>query len=300
MTWEGFRTRTEALLWSTCSKLLRRSQQLNLLTLEKDTASSLGLNLEGFNQRIKIHEHLANNILEHLAQQHQAISPRPPNADAVANCHRQNELLKAELATTRKAHDASATTTPPTMPAVNTPSSSRPSESVTSSAILPMASAAAVDGKSFDKNFAKSPVLNSLHGRSPRPPHDKKQDDPMLAATDSAHHALPSPSDQSSPQETLEHYTWKSPTPRLFVKHAPTTSTPTSLLKWANHPTRLNASRDLEPRAVLLQQAPQRVANGDAASFPSMAAMWGLEPGCITKLADKALCILIVTARTLA
>ena len=28
--------------------------------------------------------------------------------------------------------------------------------------------------------------------------------------------------------------------PRLFVKHAPTTSTPTSLLKWANHPTRLN------------------------------------------------------------
>ena len=45
-TWGGFRTRTEALLWSTCSKLLRRSQPLNLLTLEKDTASSLGLNLE--------------------------------------------------------------------------------------------------------------------------------------------------------------------------------------------------------------------------------------------------------------
>ena len=69
VTWEGFRTRTEALLWSTCSKILRRSQQLSLLTLEKDTASSLGLNLEDFNQRIKIHEHLANNILEHLAQQ---------------------------------------------------------------------------------------------------------------------------------------------------------------------------------------------------------------------------------------
>ena len=69
---------------------------------------------------------------------------------------------------------------------------------------------------------------------------------------------------------------------------------------YANHPTRRNASRDLEPRAVLLQQARQRVANGDAASFPSMAAMWGLEPGYITKLADKALCVLIVTARTLA
>ena len=36
VTWEGFRTRTEALLWSTCSKILRRSQQLSLLTLEKD------------------------------------------------------------------------------------------------------------------------------------------------------------------------------------------------------------------------------------------------------------------------
>ena len=97
-----------------------------------------------------------------------------------------------------------------------------------------MASAAAVDGKSFDRNFAKSPILNSLHGRSPRQPHDEKQDDPMLAATDSAHHAPPPPLDQSSPQEILEYYTWKSPMPRLFVKHAPTTATPTSLLKWAN------------------------------------------------------------------
>ena len=125
---------------------------------------------------------------------------RPPNADAVANCHslqRQNELLKAELAATRKAHDASATATPPTRPAVTTPSPSRPSESVASSACLPMASAAAADGKSLDKNFAKSPILNSLHGRSPRPPHDKKQDDPILAATDSTHHARP--------QEILEY-----------------------------------------------------------------------------------------------
>ena len=122
-----------------------------------------------------------------------------------------------------------------------------------------MASAAAVDGKSLDKNLVKSPILNSLHGRSPRQPHDKKQDDPMLAAADSAHHALPPPSDQSSPQEIVEYYTWKNPMPRLFVKHAPTTSTPASLLKWVNYPTRLNTSRDLEPRAVLLQQARQRV-----------------------------------------
>ena len=63
VTWEGFRTRTEALLWSTCSKLLRRSQSINLLTLEKDLANSLGLNLDDFNQRIKVHDHLANLVL---------------------------------------------------------------------------------------------------------------------------------------------------------------------------------------------------------------------------------------------
>ena len=60
VTWEGFRTRTEALLWSTCSKLLRRSQSLNLLTLQKDLANTLGLNIDDFNQRIKVHDHLAS------------------------------------------------------------------------------------------------------------------------------------------------------------------------------------------------------------------------------------------------
>ena len=54
----------------------------------------------------------------------------------------------------------------------------------------------------------------------------------MLAATDSAHHA---PSDHSSPQEILEQKTWKSQMPRLFVKHAPTTSTPTSEQTWLQH-----------------------------------------------------------------
>ena len=223
---------------------------------------------------------------------------RLPNADAVANCHAlqcQNELLKAELAATRKAHDASATTTPPTVSAVNTPSPSRPSES---GAILPMASAA-VDGKSFDKNFVKSPILNSLHGRSPRQPHDKKQDDPMLAAADSAHHALPPPSDQSSPQEILEYYKKPDATP-VCQARSRYVYTRTSLLKWAKHPTHLNASRDLEPRAALLQKARQRVPNQWRRGIVPMAAMWGLEPGYITKLADKALCILIVTARTLA
>lgn len=36
VTWEGFRSRAEALLWSTSSKLLRKSQPLNLNLLEKE------------------------------------------------------------------------------------------------------------------------------------------------------------------------------------------------------------------------------------------------------------------------
>ena len=42
-----------------------------------------------------------------------------------------------------------------------------------------------------------------------------------------------------------------------------------------------------------------RMPKRDAPTFAAMAALWGLEPGYITKLTDKALCHLIVTARLL-
>ena len=83
VTWEGFRTRAEALLWSTCSKLLRRSQSINLLTLEKDLANSLGLNLDDFNQRIKVHDHLANLVLQFLQQHHATLTPSTQTDDMV-------------------------------------------------------------------------------------------------------------------------------------------------------------------------------------------------------------------------
>ena len=83
MTWEGFRTRTEALRWSTCSKLLRRFQSVNLLTLEKDLANSLGLNLDDFNQRIKVHDHLANLVLQFLQQHHATLTPSTQAEDMV-------------------------------------------------------------------------------------------------------------------------------------------------------------------------------------------------------------------------
>ena len=96
VTWEGFRTRTEALLWSTCSKLLRRSQPLNLLTLEKDLANSLGLNIDDFNQRIKVHDHLGNLVLQFLQQHHKTLTPHAQEDEMLKkynNLQRAHELL---------------------------------------------------------------------------------------------------------------------------------------------------------------------------------------------------------------
>ena len=109
MTWEGFRTRTKALLWSTCSKLLRPSQPLNLLTLEKDLANSLGLNIDDFNQRIKVHDHLGNLVLQFLQQHHKTLTP-PAQEDEMLkkynNLQRAHELLQAQ-------YSASQRTSPP-------------------------------------------------------------------------------------------------------------------------------------------------------------------------------------------
>ena len=104
VTWEGFRTRTEALLWST--KLLRRSQSINLLTLEKELASSLGLNLDDFNQRIKVHDHLANLVLQFLQQHHATLTPSTQAEDMVKkfnDLNRAHELLQAQYSASLRA-----------------------------------------------------------------------------------------------------------------------------------------------------------------------------------------------------
>ena len=51
--------------------------------------------------------------------------------------------------------------------------------------------------------------------------------------------------------------------------------------------------------ATQLLQARQRMPKRDAPTSGAMAALWGLEPGYLAKLTDKALCHLIVTARLL-
>ena len=171
VTWEGFRTRTEALLWSTCSKLLRRSQSINLLTLEKDLASSLGLNLDDFNQRIKVHDHLANLVLQFLQQHHATLTPSTQTDDMVKkynDLNRAHELLQAQYSASLRAStsptepnqkDDAELVTPP--PVNHTQSSSPPSS-------LPTASAAALDGKSFD-GAAQPWIIQSLHGLSSPP-----------------------------------------------------------------------------------------------------------------------------------
>ena len=286
VTWEGFCTRTEALLWSTCSKLLRRSQPLNLLTLEKDLANSLGLNLDDFNQRIKVHDHLANLVLQFLQQHHATLTPSTWDKDMIKkfnDLNRAHELLQAQHSASQRASssptlpahkdDAELVTPPPTSHAhPSTPTSS-----------LPTVSAAALDGKSFDVAVQPQPrIIQSLHALSS--PNSK----PAAAQQLTMH---------STPEDIIKHYTWTSDQPRFYPKQSPTTITVASLIKWANHPSRLNGNKSLEPMAAHLFQACQRMPKGDAPTFAAMAALWGLEPGYITKLADKALCHLIVTAR---
>ena len=278
VTWEGFRTRTEALLWSACSKLLRRSQSINLLTLEKDLANSLGLNLDDFNQRIKVHDHLANLVLQFLQQHHASLTPPTQTDDMVKkynDLNRAHELLQAQYSASLRAStsptvasqkdDAELVTPPP----VNHTQSSSPASS------LPTASAAALDGKSFD---------SAVHGVSSPP--SKPGASQLLTM-------------HSTPEEVVKYYTWTSDQPRLFLKQSPTTTTLTSLVKWANHPSRLNGNKSLDSMATQLLQARQHMPKGDAPTLGAMAASWGLEPGYLTKLTEKSLSHLIVTARLL-
>ena len=283
VTWEGFRTRTEALLWSTCSKLLRRLQSINLLTVEKDLANSLGLNLDDFNQRIKVHDHLANLVLQFLQQHHATLTPSTQTDDMVKkynDLNRVHELLHTQYSASLRA------STSPTVPSQKddaelvTPPPVNHTQSLSPPSSLPTASAAALDGKSFD-GAVQPRIIQSLHGVSSPP--SKPAASQLLTM-------------HGTPDDVI---TWTSDQPRLYLKQSPTTTTLASLIKWANHPSRLNGNKSLDSMATQLLQARQRMPKRDAPTFGAMAALWGLEPGYLTKLTDKALCHLIVTARLL-
>ena len=254
--------------------------------MEKDLASSLGLNLDDFNQRIKVHDHLANLVLQFLQQQHATLTPSTQTEDMVKkfnDLNRAHELLQAQYSASLRAStsptvptqkdDAELVTPPPT----NHTQSSSPTSS------LPTVSAAALDGKSFD-GAVQPRIIQSLHGLSSPP--SKPAASQLLTM-------------HSTPEDVIKYYTWTSDQPRLYLKQSPTTTTLASLIKWANHPSRLNGNKSLESMSTQLFQARQRILKGDAPTFGAMAALWGLEPGYLTKLTEKALCHLIVTARLL-
>ena len=227
-------------------------------------------------------------MLQFLQQHHQTLKPHPPEDDTLQKYHnlkREHELLQAQYSASQRssppstmiAHkdDAELVTPPP----VNHSQSSTPTSS------LPTVSAAALDGKSFDVPPQQQPrIIQCLHGMSPPP---AKQTTSKLLTT------------HSTPEDIIKHYSWTSDQPHVYLKETPATTTMPSLIKWANRPSRLNGNKSLDPMAVQLLQARQRLPQGDAPTFASMASLWGLEPGYTTKLSDKALCLLIVVARLL-
>ena len=232
VTWEGFRTRTEALLWSTCSKLLRRSQPLNLLTLEKDLAGSMGLNIDDFNQRTKVHEHLGNLVLEFLRQHHRSIKAHSPEDDTLQKYHnlkREHELLQAQCSASQRSSPPSTANTHKDDSELVTPPPVNHSQSSTPTSSLPTVSAAAFDGKSYDVPPQRQPrIIQSLHGMLPPP---VTQTGPKLLTMNSA------------PEDIIKRYTCTSDQPRVFLKQAPTTTAAPALIKWANHPSRLNGNK---------------------------------------------------------
>ena len=282
VTWEGFRTRTEALLWSACSKLLRRSQSINLLTLEKDLANSLGLNLDDFNQRIKLHDHLANLVLQFLQQHHASLTPPTQTDDMVKkynHLNRAHELLQAQYSASLRAstsprwqarkmmqswshHHRSTTHNPRRLPAPSLRPAQRP---LMASRLIARCSPGSFSLFTVPSKPAASQLL-TMH---------------------------------STPEEVVKYYTWTSDQPRLCLKQSPTTTTLTSLVKWANHPSRLNGNKALDSMATQLLQVRQHMPKGDAPTLGATAASWGLEPGSLTKLTEKSLSHLIVTARLL-
>ena len=129
--------------------------------------------------------------------------------------------------------------------------------STTPPSSLPTVSAAALDGKSFD-GAVQPRIIQSLHGLSSPP--SKPAASKLLTM-------------HSTPDDVIKYYTWTTDQPRLYLKQSPTTTTLASLIKWANHPSRLNGNKSLDSMAMQLLQARQRMPKGDAPTFAATAAV---------------------------
>ena len=208
-------------------------------------------------------------------------SPEDETLQKYHNLKRAHELLQAQYSASQRSSPPSTITSQKDDAELLTPPPVNHSQSSTPTSSLPTVSAAALDGKSFDVPPQQRPrIIQSLHGLSPPPAKQATSQSLTM---------------RSTPEDIIKHYSWTSDQPRFYLKQqAPTTTTMPSLIKWA-----LNGNKSLDPMAVQLLQARQRLPKGDAPTFASMASLWGLEPGYTTKLLDKALCLLIVVARLL-
>ena len=220
-------------------------------------------------------------MLQFLQQHHATLTPSTQAEDMVKkfnDLNRAHELLQAQYSASLRAStsptvptqkdDAELVTPPPT----NHTQSSSPTSSLLRSVQRPLMASRLMAQCNPESSSLFTDFLHRLPSRR-------------------RHNCSPCTARQMTSSSSDQ--------PRLYLKQSPTTTTLASLIKWANHPSRLNGNKSLESMSTQLFQARHRIPKGDAPTFGAMAALWGLEPGYLTKLTDKALCHLIVTARLL-
>ena len=111
------------------------------------------LNLDDFNQRIKVHDHLANLVLQFLQQHHATLTPSTQAEDMVKkfnDLNRAHELLQAQYSASLRASTSPTVPTQKDDAELVTPPPANHTQSSSPSSSLPTVSAAALDGKSFD------------------------------------------------------------------------------------------------------------------------------------------------------
>ena len=147
------------------------------------------LNIDDFNQRIKVHDRLGNLVLQFLQQHHQTLIPHAQEDEMIKkynNLQRAHELASQRTSPpstmTSQKDDAELVTPPP----VNHSQSSTPTSS------LPTASAATLDGRSFDVPSQQQPrIIQSLHGLSTPP--SKQACSPCTARLKTSSSTTPGP-----------------------------------------------------------------------------------------------------------
>ena len=113
----------------------------------------MGLNIDDSNQRIKVHEHLGNLVLQFLQQHHQTLKPHSPEDDTLQKYHnlkREQELIQAQYSASQRSSPPSTMTAHKDDAELVRPPPVNHSQSSTPTSSLPTVSAAALDGKSFD------------------------------------------------------------------------------------------------------------------------------------------------------